>query len=137
MIKIKRILDDKVLVAWKDFESETKVGSIIIPVYRARNVGENRGIIRMIGQRVTKVSVGDYIMFAVGTMYEPLKTDHGKEIIIPEDDIIMIMEESLNLNTFNVNDNENICTNSGCNYAIMENIKDILSATETPNVKIK
>lgn len=133
MIEIKEVVDDKILVAWKDSAPETKINGIIVPTYRTKNVGENRGIVRMVGINVKKINIGDYIMFAVGTIYEPFETDRGKEIIIPEDDVIMIMEEPLSktlnifcdLNVSNIDDDKNINTDSGHNYTIAKNVRDI------------
>ena len=92
MIKIKSLLDNKILIAWNEFERETNVGGIIIQGYQARNVGENRGTIKMVGPNVKHVKIEDYIMYAVGTIYQPFETNHGKEIIIPESDVIMVLK---------------------------------------------
>lgn len=93
-MKIERVLGKNILVEWYDFNAEKIVGGIIIAEKAIRSVRENRGIVKMVGNDVKEVKVGDYVMYAMGTLYLPFKVnDDEKVIIIPEDDVLMILEE--------------------------------------------
>ena len=92
-MKIKKVIDNKIVVEWYDFEKEKSYGGIIMPEYLMKDVRGNNGKVLMIGQDVKDIEIGDVVMYAVGTIYLPIETDDGKVIIIPRDDVIAIIEE--------------------------------------------
>jgi co-chaperonin GroES (HSP10) len=91
-MKIKKIIDDKILLNWYDFNSEKNAGGIIIHERYTRAVNSNIGTVEQIGNKVIDINVGNKILYAVGSVYQPIEINGEMKIIIPRDDVILIIE---------------------------------------------
>jgi hypothetical protein len=94
-MKIKKVIDDKILIEWYSFSEDYIEKGIIIKERYIRDVRSNIGKVLAIGDKVKNIEVGDMLLYAVGSYYTKFKlnSDDEKElIIIPSTDAILVLK---------------------------------------------
>lgn len=85
-----RVLEDRVLLSRLD-RKEAQYGSIVVPTVAVRD--DYIGRVEMVGDKVTQVRVGDYVIVPVHLAI-PVSLRNNDYLIVQEKNIYVILEES-------------------------------------------